>query len=224
MSAIITGVPMVFGECVLDTETRQLLRAGGAAHLTPKAFELLHTLLERRPRVLSKAELRQRLWPDTHVLEANLPNLVAEVRRAVGDDARNPHFIRTVHGLGYAFCGEAAERGPAALPEAERPFVYRLEWKRGLVALAEGEYLLGRHRDSIVPIDSAAVSRRHARLRVGGGEAILEDQASRNGTFVMGERLSSPARLADGDEFRLGPLSFTLRVSRTPVFAETRDA
>ncbi len=88
-------MPIVFGECVLDTETRQLLHAGGRAHLTPKAFELLHTLLESRPRVLSKAELRQRLWPDTHVLEANLPNLVAEVRGAVGDDARNPRFIRT---------------------------------------------------------------------------------------------------------------------------------
>lgn len=223
MGAIITGVPFVFGECVLDTETRQLLREGGPAHLTPKAFALLHALLQGRPRALSKAELRERLWPETHVLEANLPNLVAEVRGAVGDDARNPHFIRTVHGFGYAFCGEAAERGEAALPEAERPFVYRLEWNHGLVALAEGEYILGRHRDSVVPIDSGAVSRRHARLRVSGGQAILEDQASRNGTFVMGERLRSPARLVDGDEFRLGPLYFTFRVSRTPVFAETRD-
>lgn len=216
-------MPIVFGECVLDTEARQLLRAGARAHLTPKAYELLHALLEHRPRVLSKAELRERLWPDTHVLEANLPNLVAEVRGTVGDDARNPRFIRTVHGFGYAFCGEAAERGPETLPETERPFVYRLEWTYGLVALAEGEYLLGRHRDSVVPIDSGAVSRRHARLRVSEGQAILEDLASRNGTFVMDERLAGPARLEDGDAFRLGPLRFTFRVSRTPVFAETGD-
>ena len=216
-------MPIVFGECVLDTQTRLLLRAGSPAHLTPKAFELLHALLEHRPRVLSKAELRQRLWPDTHVLEANLPNLVAEVRGAVGDAARNPRFIRTVHGFGYAFCGEATDPGPAALPGTERPFVYRLEWTHGLAALAEGEYLLGRHRDSVVPIDTHAVSRRHARLRVGGGEAILEDLASRNGTFVRGERLAGPARLVDGDEFQLGPLRFILRASRTPVFGDTRD-
>jgi len=214
---------LFFGACVLDTETRQLLREGEPVHLTPKAFELLQALLERRPRVLPKAELRQLLWPDTHVLEANLPNLVAEVRAAVADEARNPRFIRTVHGVGYAFCGEAAEPGPAALPEADRPFVYRLAWEGGLVALAEGEYLLGRHSNSIVPTDARAVSRRHARLRISGGQAILEDLGSRNGTFVMGERLVGPARLGNGDAFRLGSALFTFRVFRTPAFPETRD-
>ena len=214
---------IVFGECVLDTETRQLLRAGERAHLTPKAFVLLQSLLESRPRALSKAELRERLWPDTHVLEANLPNLVAEVRGVVQDDARNPLFIRTVHGFGYAFCGEAAERGPAARPGVERPFVYRLAWERGLGALAEGEYILGRNADSVVPIDAGTVSRRHARLRISGGQAILEDLGSRNGTFMKGERLSSPARLVDGDEFRLGSVSFTFRVSRTSDIRETLD-
>jgi len=167
---------LIFGACVLDTETRQLLRAGEPVHLTPKAFELLQGLLERRPRVLSKAELREQLWPHTHVHEANLPNLVAEVRAAVADDARSPRFIRTVHGFGYAFCGEAA-----------------------------------------------AVSRRHARLRISSGQAVLEDLGSRNGTFVMGERLAGPAHLGDGDEFRLGSALFTFRVFRTPPFPETRD-
>ncbi len=215
---------LIFGACVLDTETRQLLRAGEPVHLTPKAFELLQGLLERRPRVLSKAELREQLWPHTHVHEANLPNLVAEVRAAVADDARSPRFIRTVHGFGYAFCGEAAEPEPAALPEAERPFVYRLAWPGGLAALAEGEYLLGRHANSAVPIEAAAVSRRHARLRISSGQAVLEDLGSRNGTFVMGERLAGPAHLGDGDEFRLGSTLFTFRVFRTPPFPETRDA
>ena len=86
---------LFFGAFVLDTETRQLLRSDEALHLTPKAFELLQGLLRHRPRVLGKAELRQLLWPGTHVLEANLPNLVAEVRTAIADDARNPRFIRT---------------------------------------------------------------------------------------------------------------------------------
>jgi DNA-binding winged helix-turn-helix (wHTH) protein len=150
---------LLFGLCVLDTETRELRRGGDRVHLTPKAFELLQHLLDRRPRVLSKAELSQRLWPDTHVQEANLPNLVAEVRGAVGDEARSPRFIRTVHGFGYAFCGEAIEARPTPRPEAERPFVYRLAWEGGLVALAEGEYVLGRHPDSIVPTDAETVSR-----------------------------------------------------------------
>jgi DNA-binding winged helix-turn-helix (wHTH) protein len=215
---------LLFGECLLDTETRQLRRAGQSVHLTPKAFELLQALLERRPSVLTKAELKKRLWPDTHVLEANLPNLVAEVRTAVADGARNPRFIRTVHGVGYAFCGEAAETGQAAPAENELPFIYRLMWEGGLVALAEGEYLLGRHPKSVVPIETGAISRRHARLRISGGQAILEDLGSRNGTFALGERLASPTRLVDGDEFRLGSMAFTFRVSRTPSFPPTRDA
>ncbi len=214
---------LVFGACVLDTETRQLLRAGEPVHLTPKAFELLQGLLERRPRVLSKAELREQLWPHTHVHEANLPNLVAEVRAAVADEARNPRFIRTVHGVGYAFCGEAGEPGRSALPEGDRPFVYRLAWEGGLVALAEGEYLLGRHPNSVVPTEAGAVSRRHARLRISGGQAVLEDLGSRNGTFVKGGRLTGSAPLGDGDEFRLGSALFTFRVFRTPPFPETRD-
>ncbi len=214
---------LLFGLCVLDAETRELRRGGDLVHLTPKAFELLHHLLERRPRVVSKAELSERLWPATHVQEANLPNLVAEVRGAVGDEARNPRFIRTVHGFGYAFCGEAMEAEPTRRPEAERPFVYRLAWEGGLVALAEGEYVLGRHPDSIVPTDAETVSRRHARLRIADGQAILDDLGSRNGTFAKGERLSGPALLVDGDAFRLGSVGFTFRAQRTTASPETRD-
>lgn len=220
-----------FAECELDTETRQLRRAGEAVHLTLKAYELLLALVEHRPRALSKRELRAQLWPDTHVLEANLPNVVAEAREAMGDDARQPRFIRTVHGFGYAFCGEAVEEAAGAgaeSPQGAQPatsrYVYRLAWEGGVVALAEGEYLLGRHPHSVVPTDRDTVSRRHARLRIAGGEAVLEDLGSRNGTFVRGERLTAPAHLVDGDEFRVGSVSVTLRVSSTQTQTETRDA
>ena len=212
-----------FGLCVLNTETRTLERGGEAVHLTPKAFELLQALVEGRPRVLAKAELSQRLWPDTHVQEANLPNLVAEVRRALGDEARDPRLVRTVHGFGYAFCGEAAEMRATPVPEGERPFVYRLAWEGGRVALAEGEYVLGRDSESVVPIEAETVSRRHARLRIAGGAALLDDLGSHNGTFFHGQRLTGPASLGDGDEFRLGSVAFTFRVSRSTAPAETQD-
>ena len=52
--------------------------------------------------------LQQRLWPDTFVTEANLSNIVAEIRDALDDSPREPIYIRTVHKFGYAFCGEAA--------------------------------------------------------------------------------------------------------------------
>ena len=60
-----------------------------------------------RPKALSKADLQERLWPGTFVAEANLSNLVAEIRAALNDPARAPKFVRTAHRFGYAFCGDA---------------------------------------------------------------------------------------------------------------------
>src|SRR5215510_7000746 len=93
-----------FGEFIVDLETRQLLRgADHPIHLTPKAYQLLVLLVEAQPRALSKDELQQGLWPSTFVDEANLSVVVAELRSALGDDARQPRYVRTVHGFGYAF-------------------------------------------------------------------------------------------------------------------------
>src|SRR5688572_1480256 len=98
-----------FGLFTLDDRTRQLLKGERPVALSPKALELLLTLASRQPEVLSKAELQERLWPKTFVSEANLSNLVAEVRAALGDRPRAPRFIRTAHGFGYAFCGDVVD-------------------------------------------------------------------------------------------------------------------
>src|SRR3954466_12913608 len=94
-----------FGECALDTDSRVLLRGGQPVHLTPKAFQLLAFLVEVRPRAVSKSELQDKLWPATFVSEGNLATIVKEVRLAIGDDARQPVNVRTVHGYGYSFAG-----------------------------------------------------------------------------------------------------------------------
>src|SRR5712691_5795763 len=101
----------LFGDFALDQERRQLLRAGVSLPLEPKAYELLSLLLARRPRALSKAQIRDVLWPGTFVSESALAGLVTDLRSVFGDDPRRPRFIRTVHGFGYAFCGEAREDG-----------------------------------------------------------------------------------------------------------------
>lgn len=98
-----------FGECIFDTERRVLERNGSDVPLSGKAFRLLEVLLEARPNPLKKEELFERVWPDTYVAEANLASLVKEIRAAIGDDAREPRFIRTVHRFGYAFAAPVTE-------------------------------------------------------------------------------------------------------------------
>jgi DNA-binding winged helix-turn-helix (wHTH) protein len=98
-----------FADCQLDTDTRELTRAGQAQRLTPKAFALLSTLVEQRPRALSKAELHDQVWPETFVGRSSLARLVHEIRRAIGDDAAEPRLVRTVGGVGYAFAAEVVD-------------------------------------------------------------------------------------------------------------------
>jgi hypothetical protein len=76
---------IAFDRFVFDTGTRELRRDGRPVDLTPKAFELLALLIANRPRVISKTELQERLWPDRFVVDKNLANLVSEIRDALGD-------------------------------------------------------------------------------------------------------------------------------------------
>ena len=195
-----------FGDHVLDSGTRELRRAGEPVHLSPKGFELLLLLLEGRPNALSKAELQERIWPGAYVVEANLPNLVAELRAALGDDARRPRFIRTVHRYGYAFVG-AAE----AQSTAPRPARWRLVWKGGEATLGDGRHLIGRDPGIAVTLDFPTVSRHHAALRVAGEEITAEDLGSKNGTTVNGRPVEGAVALAEGDELGLGSLRLRLR-------------
>ena len=205
-------MPLRFGEFLLDRGTRQLLRNGQERRIGPKAFELLELLLSQRPNVVSKERIRDRLWPDTHVSGSTLATVVAELRSALDEDPKQPQFLRTVHAVGYAFCGEALESGGS--PRSAGPGVtatYRLILEDHEVALQPGENLLGRVENGAVWIESPTVSRRHARILIDGDEAILEDLASKNGTFLRGQRIAAPTRLRDGDVIRLGGVAMTLR-------------
>jgi DNA-binding winged helix-turn-helix (wHTH) protein len=209
-----------FGLFVLDTETRELLRQGQPVHLTPKAFNLLQILLAERPKAVAKRVLMERLWPDVYVVETNLASLMAELREALGDSAREPLFLRTVQRFGYAFCGEVhEERRTTSAPPGT--IHHRLVLGTREVVLAEGENLLGRDPEAAVLLDHASVSRRHARIIVSGASATLEDLDSKNGTFIRGKPLSGPTELAEGDDLRLGSVKLTYRFCATPPSTET---
>jgi DNA-binding winged helix-turn-helix (wHTH) protein len=213
-----TAMRVRFGDCVLDTDTRELSRAGEPLRVPPKVFRLLELLLERRPKAVSKEQLHELLWPRTFVTDAALTSVVKEARAAIGDDARKPRFIRTVSGFGYAFTVDVRPGSGSSRPG----LTYRIAGQGAEVNLAEGENILGRGSESVLWIDHETVSRRHARIRVEGGRAMLEDLGSKNGTFLRGERIDGPVELLDGDEFGLGEVALRFRRYETP--ASTRSA
>jgi len=212
-----------FGEFRFDAATRQLFRAGVELPLSPKAFELLRLLIEHRPRALSKSELQQLLWPDTFVSEGNLPLLVSQIRAALGDTANGARFVRTVHRFGYAFCAAVTDPAIAPPPALVAGPMCSVVAGTRRVALCDGDHVLGRDPEAAVWVNTSGVSRHHARLRVSGGDASIEDLDSKNGTFVRGERISGLVPLNDGDEIRLGLLVLlTIRIESPADTTETQ--
>jgi DNA-binding winged helix-turn-helix (wHTH) protein len=201
---------VLFGEWTFDGETRQLHHGTEEVHLSTKAFDLLRLLIDARPRVLSKAELQEVLWPNTFVSEANLFTLVSEIRTVLGDDARHSRFVRTVHNVGYAFSGEAVDVGRGTQANVS-PAACVLIWESRHFPLPEGEHVIGRDLDIAVTLESTTVSRRHARLRVSTTAVTIEDLESKNGTFLNDTRVASEMAVADGDRIRVGSLLTTLR-------------
>jgi DNA-binding winged helix-turn-helix (wHTH) protein len=201
-----------FNTFVLDEDSRQLLRGGREVHLSPKAFDLLLQLIRTRPRALSKTELHQYLWPGTFVTDASLGMLVTEIRSALGDKARRPRFVRTVHRFGYAFQGDVTEIPESARRAARPSIVCWLVSPTRQIMLQAGENMVGRDPHAAVWLDSPGISRHHARITVGPGSVVIEDLGSKNGTHARGEPISRATPLADGDEIRFGSTSLTFRI------------
>jgi len=205
-----------FGTFTLDSDRRTLSREGGELHLTPKAFDLLVLLVVEAPRVVRKHELHECLWPGTFVSDATLVSLVKEVRRALDDRDRLAPLVRTAYGVGYAFAAPI-ERG--ALPGLSVSRWIVAGARR--IALSNGENLIGRDPTSAVWLDTAGVSRRHARLVVDGQGATLYDLGSKNGTIVGETAVTGPQVLHDGDRIRVGPVVIVYHCSASGASTET---
>jgi DNA-binding winged helix-turn-helix (wHTH) protein len=209
-------VTVRFGSFALAADSRRLTRGGGDLHLTPKAFDLLMLLVDAAPRVVPKAELHARLWPDSFVADTTLVGLVKEVRRALGDTDGAAPIIRTVSRVGYALA--------VPLQRGARDETGRGHW---LVAdgrsypLQEGANAIGREPAAAVWLDSSSVSRRHAIITVLPTEARIEDVGSKNGTAVNGAQVSGAVALRDGDRVSIGSVPLIYRSAAATQSTET---
>jgi len=208
-----------FAPFTVDSGRQQLLADGREVALSPKAFEVLQLLLEHRPDVVDKQTIAARVWPDTHVSDASLTVVVAEIRRALGDAPDTPRFIRTAHRRGYAFVADVEDTEEPASPIADARF--RLGIGDKTVMLPAGETMLGREPGCGVWVNVASVSGRHARLVIRGRTAAIEDLQSTNGTFVGGARIGTRVDLRDGDVVHLGEVPITFGAAGNRVVART---
>lgn len=200
-----------FGDCQADEQAQRLWVAGTPTHVSAKALALLFLLIAHRPRVVSKQEIHAALWPDVYVSDGNLAMLVRELRTALGDDARNPIYIRTAHRRGYAF--EAALE-PAQEGTDRRHHTPGLLWIVALGTrhhLSGGTYTIGRDPACDIWLNAPSVSRRHARLTVTTADVLLEDLDSRNGTFIDERPIAAPTAIVGKSRIRCGHVSITLQ-------------
>jgi DNA-binding winged helix-turn-helix (wHTH) protein len=192
-----------FRDFAIDFDRFEVSDLSGPLHLTPKALELLRILVENRPKVVSRSDLYDQLWPETFVQATNLHNLVRELRTALGD--KEHEIIRTKYAVGFSFGAEAFLDDPALA-------VWQIIVNDQHHQLHQGENLVGRDPSATVRIEARSVSRLHARIVIGRLGATIEDLDSKNGTFLQGRRLRAAAALSDRDDVMFGAVRARLRL------------
>ena len=210
----------LFASLIVDAGAREVTDASRPVHLTRKAFDLLLLLLEHRPNAVSKEQINARLWPDTFVSEASLQTLIHEIRQAIDRQGSHESWIRTVHGVGYRFAGEAvAEESSHVLRTRTAAWLIGESIR---VPLDAGDNVIGRDIEGVLEINAATVSRRHARITVGDA-CTIEDLGSKNGTWLNGERVTDARPLEDESVVALGSLRLVFRLARHAQSTESAD-
>lgn len=109
-----------FGMFELDTRSGELRKHGRRIRLPEQSFQILQLLLARPGEVVTREDLRHRLWPETAAgdFDAGLNNAMKKLRDALGDSADTPRFIETLPRRGYRFVAERAAAIVSPLPIA----------------------------------------------------------------------------------------------------------
>jgi DNA-binding winged helix-turn-helix (wHTH) protein len=120
-----------FGQFELDEGRRRLSREGVRVTLNGQTLDLLLLLLERPGELVTREEIRQRLWPQEHVnFDHGIDVLSSRLRKALSDSSATPEYIETVPKRGYRFVAIVV---PAPMPSEQKPN-RRWLWKLSVYA------------------------------------------------------------------------------------------
>src|SRR5438874_4747144 len=120
-SLLSSGRYIHFGPFRIDQQRQEVTRNGTRLKLQGKVYQTLLTLLEKPGEVVTREELRARLWPEgTHVnYDANVNTTVNKLRLALGDSPDAPAFVETIPRQGYSFVGKVAAGVPSVASRRE---------------------------------------------------------------------------------------------------------
>jgi len=201
------------GEWVVEPQFGRLTRGGTTVGLEFKVMEVLLCLARRSGTLVIRQDLIDAVWATEYVSNNTLTHAIAELRSALGDDAKNPSYIETIHRRGYRLLADVADQEDTDPDDSPETSCYYVLTGDRRVPLRDGENLIGRVPWATITVDEPQVSRRHARILVDGSTAVLEDLGSKNGTYLNGRPAEAPTPLSDGDRIGLGSHSVFLQLT-----------
>lgn len=193
--------PFRVGDWRVEPTTGVVARGDTEERLEPKVMAVLVELAREPGRVVSKEELIERVWPETFVGEAALSRCISELRRTLGDDARDPRYIETLTKRGYrllAAVQPASAGGRPGTPEdeAEEP---RVRWNRIVAGLVVAALFVAWWSGRPAPDASALAVRSLAVLPL---RALTEDAVARQLADGLGQQLVAALATLEGVEVR----------------------
>jgi DNA-binding winged helix-turn-helix (wHTH) protein len=192
------------GDWLVEPSLDRITRDGQAVQLRPRAMDVLACLAAAAGKLATKRELIDAVWRTEFVSEHALTQVIAELRSALGDDARHPTYIENIPRRGYRLVSVVTPAAASVPSSREASLPFKLHGENGDHPLIQGPNIIGRTAEAEICIDRTEVSRCHARIFVAGTTATIEDLGSKNGTYVNGERLEQPTLLNNGDEIWIG--------------------
>lgn len=115
---------LLFGTFRFDESNECLWQSAEAIPLRPKPFAVLKYLIARKGALVTKKQLLNDIWPETHISDSVLKDCIRQLRQALGDNAQSPQFIETAHRRGYRFIApvvEAKERPAKGVAQNHPP-------------------------------------------------------------------------------------------------------
>ena len=196
--------PFLLGDWTVEPTLDRITRDGQEVRLRPRAMDVLVCLAVEAGKLASKQDLIDAVWRTEFVSDHALTQVIAELRTALGDNARDPSYIENIPRRGYRLVATVTPAAVSVGPVSKVSVPFTLEGLEGNYSLAPGPNVIGRSEDADISIDRTEASRYHAKISVEGTNAVIEDLNSKNGTFVNGKRLDQPTPLSNGDEIWIG--------------------